>query len=383
MLQVITGRAVKPRKIVVYGVGGIGKNTWASGGPKPLVIQTEDGSNDIGIDRLPMCLILGDLQQQLRSVLLEDHDYRTLIIDALDGVEALIHSAVVSGTNLMTVGEIGYGRGYEAAVIDMRKILFVLDKIRDVRGMTVICLAHAKIARFEDPANEAYDRYSMQLHHKAAAEVMHWADEVLFANYKTFVRKTEQGFRERNVAVGTGERFLFTREMPAYFAKSRLPLPAELPMPAPGETPTGWDIFAKYIGLPEREPEPQPSPAPLQEASQAAGTAAPVVSATEPDLGSSEPAGQVPAAQSTAPPPEIVAAAAACGMQVVDLDALDVDQLRELALPLAAKMSKRRQASMRAAIAKRDAQKMREIIHYTMTKPDTSALVDGEEDADE
>jgi len=372
MLQVITGRAVKPRKIVVYGVGGIGKNTWASGAPKPLVIQTEDGSNDIGIDRLPMCLMLGDLQQQLRSVLLEDHDYQTLIVDALDGVEALIHSAVVSGTNLMTVGEIGYGRGYEAAVIDMRKILFVLDKIRDVRGMTVICLAHAKIARFEDPANEAYDRYSMQLHHKAAAEVMHWADEVLFANYKTFVRKTEQGFRERNVAVGTGERFLFTREMPAYFAKSRLPLPAELPMPEPGKSPTGWDIFAQYIGQPEAAPAPTP----------AAGTAAPVVSATEPDLGSSEPAGQVPAAQPTAPPGDLVADAAAAGLQVVDLDALDVDQLRELALPLAAKMSKHRQASMRAAIAKRDAQKMREIIHYTMTKPDTSALVEGEEDAD-
>lgn len=372
MLQVITGRAVKPRKIVLYGVGGIGKNTWASGAPNPLVIQTEDGSNDIGIARLPMCLTLQDIQKQLREVLLEDHDYRTLIIDTADGVETLIHNSVVVGTNAASVGEIGYGRGYEAAVSDIRKILFVLDKIRDVRGMTVIVLAHAKIARFEDPSNEAYDRYSLQMHHKAAAEVMHWADEVLFANYKTFVRKTEQGFRERNVAVGTGERFLFTREMPAYFAKSRLPLPAELPMPEPGKSPTGWDIFAQYIGRPEVAPESTP----------AAGTAALAAPAAEPDLGSSEPAGQVPAAQPTAPPGDLVADAAAAGLQVVDLDAMDVDQLREFALPLAAKMSKRRQASMRAAIAKRDAQKMREIIHYTMTKPDTSALVEEEEDAD-
>lgn len=375
MLQVITGRAVKPRKIVLYGVGGIGKNTWASGAPNPLVIQTEDGSNDIGIARLPMCLTLQDIQKQLREVLLEDHDYRTLIIDTADGVETLIHNSVVVGTNAASVGEIGYGRGYEAAVSDIRKILFMLDKIRDVRGMTVIVLAHAKIARFEDPSNEAYDRYSLQMHHKAAAEVMHWADEVLFANYKTFVRKTEQGFRERNVAVGTGERFIFTREMPAYFAKSRLPLPPELPMPEPGKTPTSWEIFAQYIGRPEVAPEPTP----------AAGTAAPAVTAAVPDAGSSEPAGQVPAATTPSPEPdpsvqsgdvpdEIREAAAILGMQVPELNNMTVDQLREFALPLASRFSKTRAQDMRKAIKAGNADKMREIIRYVMTKPDTSGI---------
>ena len=361
MLQVIRGRVAKPRKIVLYGVAGIGKNTWAAGAPAPIFIQTEEGSEDIGCDRLPMRRTLSELQQDLRSVLLEDHDYRTLVVDTGDGIEALIHASVVAGAGSESIASISFGRGYDAAVLDMRKILFVLDKIRDVRGMTVIILAHAKISRFEDPGNEAYDRYSLQMHHKAAAEVMGWADEVLFANYKTFVRKTEQGFRERNVAVGTGERFLFTREMPAYYAKNRLDLPPEMPMPKVG----GWDEFAKYLRAGDD-----------QQPSQAAGAAAPEGAASEPDAGSSEPAGQAPAAQimSGPAPAEVMEAAEVLGMQPVDLDALDVDQLREVALPLAAKFSKTRAADMRRAIKARDADKMREIIRYVMTKPDTSGI---------
>ncbi len=373
MLQVIRGRVAKPRKIVMYGVAGIGKNTWAAGAPAPIFIQTEEGSEDIGCDRLPMRRVLADLQQDLRSILLEDHEYRTLVIDTGDGIEALIHASVVAGTGSESIASISFGRGYDAAVLDMRKILFVLDKIRDVRGMTVIILAHAKISRFEDPGNEAYDRYSLQMHHKAAAEVMGWADEVLFANYKTFVRKTEQGFRERNVAVGTGERFLFTREMPAYYAKNRLDLPPELPMPKVG----GWDEFAKYLHAGD---------SPQQEIDQAAGAAEPAVAV--PDAASSEPVSQAPAATSAGPvveplpelamtgplPAEVQAAAEALGMEPVDLDALDVDQLREVALPLASKFSKTRAAEMRRAIKNRDAEKMREIIRYVMTKPDTSGI---------
>lgn len=363
MLQVITGRVTKPRKIVLYGVGGIGKNTWASGAPKPLIIQTEDGSNDIGTDRLPVCRTLAEFQQHVRSVLLDEHDYKTLIIDTANGVEALIHTSVTASTGTDSISSIGYGRGYEAAVGDVRKVLFMLDKIADVRGMYIIILAHAKIERFEDPGNEAYDRYSMALHKRAAAVISQWADEVLFANYKTFVRKTEQGFRERNVAVGTGERFLFTREMPAYYAKNRLGLPAEMPMPNPRDGgKTGWQMFAEYLG-----------DKPRTEQDQEAGAAAPVAAATATDAVSSEPAGQAPAS----PPADLVEQAAAAGLEVVDLEAMDVAGLRQVALPMAFRMSAKNLAAMKRAIAAEDAAAMREIIRYTMSKPDTSGIEAG------
>lgn len=378
MLQVIRGRVCRPRKVVLHGVAGIGKSTWAAGAPAPLFVQTEEGSEDIGVDRLPMRRTLNELQQDLRSVLLDDHNYRTLVIDTGDGVETLIHTSVVTSAGSESIAGIAYGRGYDAAVLDLRKILFVLDKIRDVRGMTVIVLCHTRISRFEDPSNDAYDRYSLQMHHKAASEVMGWADEVLFANYKTFVRKTEQGFRERNVAVGTGERFIFTREMPAYYAKNRLGLPVELPMPGPGESPSGWEVFAQYI---------RAGDVPNDTSKQAAGTVAPAVTehatvTPAAEVGSSEPAGQVPAATSPAItaadiPAEIDGAARLLGMEVMTdtgLDNMTVDQLREFALPLASRFSKTRTQEMRRAIKASDAVRMREIIRYVMTKPDTSGI---------
>jgi hypothetical protein len=360
MLQVIKGRIVKPRRIVFHGVAGIGKGTWAAGAPSPIFIQTEDGNDSIGVDRTPVRVTLTEVQQDLRAILLDDHDYRTLVIDTLDNIDVLIQTAIAVGAGADTIGDIDFGRGYLSALKEFRKILFMLDKIRDVRGMTIILICHTKVTKFDDPSTDAYDRYGLQMHAKTADEVMGWADEVLFANYKTFVRTSGSGFKKRNVAAGAGDRVIFTREMPSYYAKNRLDLPPELPMPKEG----GWDVFAQYLRL-----DPTPT--------QAAGAEGAVV--TQP--GSSEPAVQAPAAvppdpavQSAAVPEAVAEAAAILGMDVPDLDAMDVDQLRDFGLSLAPKFSKSRAASMRAAIKARNAEKMREIIRYVMTKPDVSGV---------
>ena len=61
--------------------------------------------------------------------------------------------------------------------------------------------------------------------------LVEWADEVLFANYKTFTRTSDQGFgRQRVVGTGAGERVIYTQERPAFKAKNRLGLPPELPL---------------------------------------------------------------------------------------------------------------------------------------------------------
>ena len=58
-----------------------------------------------------------------------------------------------------------------------------------------------------------------------------WSDAVLFANYRTVVKKTDVGFN-KEVARGitTGERLLYTAETPAYMAKNRYDLPPSLPL---------------------------------------------------------------------------------------------------------------------------------------------------------
>ena len=67
-----------------------------------------------------------------------------------------------------------------------------------------------------------------------------WADAVLFANYRTLVKKDEVGFNKQvNRGITTGERLLYTQETPAYLAKNRYNLPASLPL--------DWNAFANAL----------------------------------------------------------------------------------------------------------------------------------------
>ena len=44
LLQSIeTGRSHRPRRVMLYGVHGIGKSTFGASAPQPVFIQTEDG----------------------------------------------------------------------------------------------------------------------------------------------------------------------------------------------------------------------------------------------------------------------------------------------------------------------------------------------------
>ena len=63
---------------------------------------------------------------------------------------------------------------------------------------------------------------------------------MLFANYRTVVKKSEVGFN-KEVARGitTGERLLYTTEKPAYQAKNRYGLADSLPL--------SWDALSNAI----------------------------------------------------------------------------------------------------------------------------------------
>ncbi len=107
--------------------------------------------------------------------------------------------------------------------------------------MMVVLVAHAKVERFEDPEESAYDRYSPRLNKHAAALISEWVDAVLFATRK-IVTRTETGAfnraRAKAAAVGKdgGERVLRCIGGPACIAKNRYRLPAELPLE--------WDALA-------------------------------------------------------------------------------------------------------------------------------------------
>ena len=242
MLDAITtGKDPKPRRQMIYGPHGIGKSTFASKAPGAVFIQTEDGLGDIDCAKFPLAKTLEDVQSSIRALFVEDHDYKTVVIDSLDWLERLVWADICGSEGKADIAEIGYGKGYSMALGKWTKILYSLAMLRDQKGMATVLLAHTKIERFEDPNGESYDRYSPRLHKLVSGVVQEWCDEVLFAAYRVFTKKSGEGFRERTVGVGTGERVLYTTDRPAHIAKNRLGLPDEIAFTWPVQATTTID----------------------------------------------------------------------------------------------------------------------------------------------
>jgi hypothetical protein len=237
-----TGRESRPPRIMIYGSEGVGKSTFGASAPKPIFIQTEDGLGEIDCSKFPLAKTVSEILAELTALRDEQHDFQSVVIDSADWLERLIFEDVCReyGVRSIEKADGGYGRGYTHALAHWRKIVHLLEELRDKRGMLVILVAHAKIERFEDPENAAYDRYTPRLHKHAASLLSEWVDAVLFANKKLRVQKENAGFSgERAIAapIGAdgGERIVRTVGSPACIAKNRFGLPPELPL--------SWDAF--------------------------------------------------------------------------------------------------------------------------------------------
>ena len=233
-----TGRENKPPRIMLYGQEGVGKSTFGASAPAPIFIQTEDGLGEIDCCKFPLAQCVEDVIIELTALRDEEHNFRTVVIDSLDWLERLIFDEICKefGVRSIEKADGGYGKGYVDALVHWRKVLALLDDLRNKRGMMVILLAHAKVERFEDPENAAYDRYSPRLHKHAASLVSEWVDTVLFATKRMRVSKDGDS-RTIAAPIGAdgGERIIRTNGSPACIAKNRYGLPNEIPL--------SWDEF--------------------------------------------------------------------------------------------------------------------------------------------
>lgn len=224
---ITVGTTLRPPRLVLYGVHGIGKTTFATSAPNPIVLRTEDGLGTIRAATFPdVATYYEQVLGLLRDLYTETHNYQTLVLDSLDWLEPLVWSRTAMLGNKEHIEDFGFGKGYIQADAVWAEILTGLSALNK-RGMTIILLAHAEIKRFDAPDTEPYDRYQIKLHKRAADLVQEWADVVAFAHYEVFTQQTDAGFGKTvNRGVGAGRRLLALEERPAYRAKNRYNLPA-------------------------------------------------------------------------------------------------------------------------------------------------------------
>ena len=223
------GKQEIPPRICIYGGHGIGKSTLASQFPKPIFISTEDGLDSLDVVSFPRANTVTDVVESIKTLIKEDHEYKTVVIDSVDWlVEPLIVQNVESSHEAK---DLAYGKGQMLVAEEFREILQGLDVLRTKRNMNVVLIAHSAVIRFEDPRTEPYDRYQPKLPNRCNALLMEWADVLAFAAFKVIIRKADTGFNNtKNRGVTTGERLLHFVENPAYAAKNRYACPDEVEM---------------------------------------------------------------------------------------------------------------------------------------------------------
>jgi len=240
--------ALKAPRLVAFGVPGIGKTSFAAQAPNPIFILTEDGLGNIEAPHFPLVTKVDDVRQALDTLLTEEHNYETVVLDTADHLEYIIAAEIEAKYEAK---DLAYGKQAIKQQEVWQDLLERFNALRNDRGMVVIILAHAQIKRFDSPETEPYDRYQMKLSERSAAYLREWCDALLFANYRTLIRKDDAGgFGKTNArGITTGERLLFTSEKPAYTAKNRFSMPESIPM--------DWDSFVAAIEQSRKSNKPR------------------------------------------------------------------------------------------------------------------------------
>lgn len=224
-MEITRGKIPCAKKVVVYGPEGIGKSTFASKFPEPVFIDTEGGTKDMDVARLPAPSSWNMLLEEVRYVLDNPQVCKTLVIDTADWTEQLCSTSVCDKHQKSGIEDFGYGKGYVFLQEEFGKLLNLLTDVVEQKMINVVLTAHAKMRKFEQPDEMgAYDRWEMKLSKNVSPMVKEWADMVLFANYKTHVVKVDG----KNKAQG-GQRVLYTTHHSCWDAKNRYSLPDEIP----------------------------------------------------------------------------------------------------------------------------------------------------------
>lgn len=241
---VTSGRIAAPQRIVLYGPGGIGKSSLAALTPNPVVIDIEEGTRELDVQRIEGVADFSALREVLRSDVLDG--FATVVIDSATKAEelAIAHTLATvpneKGHRVTSLEGYGYGKGLTHAYETFLLLIADLDaQIR--KGRNVILIAHECVENVPNPVGDDWIRYEPHMQRPKSGKasirnrVVQWADHVLFVGYDVH--------SEDGKGRGVGTRTIYPAELPTHVAKSRTLAPDPIPFTGPEDGAVWAAIF--------------------------------------------------------------------------------------------------------------------------------------------
>ena len=228
----------RPPIITICSDAGVGKTSLGATFPNSLFMRGEDGMeairNENMPDALPVIARVDQVWQQLKAVMFEEHNYKTLVIDSVTALERLFIQHVLESDPKRPTSIVralgGYGAGPKAVASMHQRIRKAAGILNVERGMNIVFLAHADTEMFEPPDQDSYTRYCLRLAKGSMAPYVDDSDLVGFLKLKTFVKGGGDD-DERKKAISTGERELICYSTPANISKNRYGITENIDVP--------------------------------------------------------------------------------------------------------------------------------------------------------
>ena len=108
----------KPPRILIHGVAGVGKTTFAAESRKPVFIQTEDGLGTLAAISFPLSRTFEEVIGALAALYTEEHEHNTVVVDSVDWLEPLIWNKACRDNGWASIEDAGYA-GPDSGPIDL------------------------------------------------------------------------------------------------------------------------------------------------------------------------------------------------------------------------------------------------------------------------
>lgn len=225
LLSTISKPKNRPMICTILGDAGLGKTSLAATYPAPIFIRAEDGLQAIPEktrpDAFPLIDSVDDLWNQLKSLITEEHEYKTVVIDSVTALERLFTAHIVDGDTKkpksinQALG--GYGAGLSAVAALHGRLRKACGILNTKKGLHVVFIAHADTETIDLPDMEPYTRYSLRLGKRSMAPYVDDVDLVGFIKLLSFVT----GDDKKKKIVSDGSRVLSVTATASNVSKNR------------------------------------------------------------------------------------------------------------------------------------------------------------------